>query len=233
MAQRAAGFAATDLRVARIAGGLLIAAPLLQVLGMAHHPSVQAHEAAAVLAQLRASARLSAAVHGMLIALMFAVLLALTEFSVARGLSRPAVRAGLITYGAGVLAMTAAALVSGFITPRLALLNPAAAAADPALTVQLAGFAMLLNQAFAKCGAVLMSAGIAAWSLELTRAAGPAWAVGVFGLVTGLGGALALCAGLLPLNVHGMRLVTVLQAAWAVGAGWVLLAGVRGRGVGA
>ena len=122
-----------------------------------------------MVAELRASAGRSALVHGILIALMYLVLLALTEFSVRRGLARAAVRAALIAYGAGVLFMTAAALVSGFITSRIALAVPALAPADPALIAQLATFATLFNQAFAHCAAVLMSAGIAAWSLELLR----------------------------------------------------------------
>lgn len=40
---------------------------------------------------------------------MFATLLALTEFSLARGLARVSVHWGPIAYGAGTLSMTAAA----------------------------------------------------------------------------------------------------------------------------
>ncbi len=212
----------------RGAAWVLLGAPLIQLLAMGHHPSVHAHEVAEVVSELRASAGLSALVHGILIALMYLVLVALTEFSVRRGLARPAVRAALITYGAGVLLMTAAALVSGFITPRIALAVPTLAPADPALIAQLATFASLFNQAFAHCAAVLMSAGIALWSLDLLRGSVGARAVGVFGLLTGLGCAAAVVVGVLRLDVHGMTAVVVLESAWMIGVGVLLLREARG-----
>jgi hypothetical protein len=206
----------------RAAALVLIVVPLLEVLAMAHHPSVHAHEVTEVVAQLRASAGSSALVHSVLIALMYLVLFGLTEFSVRRGLSRAAVRAALIAYGAGVLFMTAAALVSGFITPRIALAVPALAPADPALIVQFATFASLFNQAFAHCAAVLMSAGIAAWSLGLLRGSVAARVVGGFGLLTGIGCALAIFGGVLRLDVHGMAAVLVLQSVWTIAVGCLL-----------
>jgi hypothetical protein len=212
----------------RAAAWVLLGAPLIQILAMGHHPSVHAHEVAEVVSELRASAGRSALVHGILIALMYLVLVALTEFSVRRGLARPAVRAALITYGSGVLLMTAAALVSGFITPRIALAVPALAPAAPALIAQLAVFASLFNQAFAHCAAVLMSAGIALWSFDLLRGSVGARAVGVFGLLSGLGCAAAVVVGVLRLDVHGMTAVVVLEAAWMIGVGVLLLREARG-----
>ncbi len=211
----------------RTAALVLIVVPCLEVLAMAHHPSVHTHELTQLVAELRASAGRSAQVHGILIALMYLVFLALTEFSVRRGLARAAVRAALIAYGAGVIFMTAAALVDGFITPRIALAVPALAPADPALITQFATFASLFNRAFAHCAAVLMCAGIAAWSLGLLRGSVAARVVGVFGLLTGIGCALALVGGVLPLDVHGMAAVLALQSVWTVGVGVLLLREAR------
>jgi hypothetical protein len=208
---------------ARAAAWVLIAGPLLEVAAMAHHPSVHAHEAADVVAQLRALSDLAALVHGVLIALMAAILLALLEFSVRRNLSRPLVRSGLLAYGLGVIAMTGAALVGGFVAPAVAHVNPGVTAADLQQTVAFLSFAMLVNQALAPCGAILMSVGIVAWSLDLRRGPLPQRLLGYFGIVSGLGAALALAGGLLRLNVHGMTLVTVLQGLWTVGAGLLLL----------
>jgi len=117
--------------------------------------------------------------------------------------------------------------VSGFITPRIALAVPALAPADPALIAQLATFATLFNQAFARCAAVLTSAGIALWSLDLLRGSVGARAVGVFGFLTGLGCATALVVGVLRLDVHGMTAVVVLQSAWMIGVGVLLLREAR------
>lgn len=61
--------------------------------------------------------------------------------------------------------------------------------------MQLSALATLFNQAFAKCGAVLMFAGIAAWSFDLLRGSRGARVLGAFGIVTGIGGTLALCCG--------------------------------------
>jgi len=207
----------------RLAAGVLIAAPLLEIAAMAHHPSISSRDPTQVASQLRALASLDAQVHGVLIGLLYAVLLGMTQFAIERGLARAAVRCGLLAYAAGVMIMAPAALVDGFIVPRVALTVPGIAPAHPDLIAQFAAFAMLFTQAFAKCGAVLMSAGIAAFSLELLRGALSARALGVFGLASGLGCALAIASGWLRLDVHGMSAVLLLQALWTSGAGVLLL----------
>jgi hypothetical protein len=214
-------------RLARSAALLLIGVPLLQIVAMAHHPTVRATGVGEAVAQLRQMGALSAHVHGVLIALMVVQFLALVEFARWRGLARVAVRVGVLTYGAGMLAMIAAALVSGFITPKVVFLNPGVTPADLALTAQLSAFAMLFNQAFAPLGAILMSVGIAAWSVDLIRGGVPARVLAGFGVLVGVGCALALSVGALRLDVHGMTIVTVLQGIWAVSAGVVLLRSLR------
>ena len=97
----------------RAAGAVLIGGSILEIGAMAHHPSVHAHDIAAVLVQLQALSAVSAWVHGVLIALLLSVFFALTEFAWQRGITRPAIRAGLIAYAAGVVAMLGAALVDG------------------------------------------------------------------------------------------------------------------------
>lgn len=206
----------------RAAGALLIGGSILEIAVMAHHPSVHAHDVAAVLVQLQALGALSAWVHGVLIALMLTVFFALTEFAWQRGITRPAIRAGLIAYAAGVVAMMGAALVDGFVTPRLAILG-AGLHADLSITAQLLNLCMLFNQALARLGAIAMSAAIIAWSLDLLLRAGLERALGVAGTAIGLGCVAALIAGVLQLDVHGMMLVLVLLAAWTIGLGVLLL----------
>jgi hypothetical protein len=208
---------------ARAAGVLLIGASILEIGAMAHHPSAHAHDMAALLVQLQELSAVSAWVHGVLIALMLTVFFALTEFAWQRGIRRPAIRAGLIAYAAGVVAMMGAALVDGFVTPRLATLSSGVSATDLQVTGQLLRLCMLLNQALAHLGAVAMSVGITAWSLDLVRGAGAERALGVFGVAIGLGSAGALILGALQLDVHGMMLVLVLQVIWTTGVGVLLL----------
>ena len=208
---------------ARAAGALLIGASILEIGAMAHHPTAHAHDMAALLVQLQALSAVSAWVHGVLIALMLTVFFALTEFACQRGITRPAIRAGLIAYAAGVVAMLGAALVDGFVTPRVATLSTGVSATDLQVTAQLLKLCMLFNQALAHLGAVAMSVGITAWSLDLVRGAGAERALGVFGVLIGLGSAGALILGALQLDVHGMMLVLVLQVIWTTGVGVLLL----------
>jgi hypothetical protein len=208
---------------ARAAGALLIGASILEIAAMAHHPSAHAHDMAALLVQLQALSAVSAWVHGVLIALMLTVFFALTEFASQRGITRPAIRAGLIAYAAGVVAMMGAALVDGFVTPRVGMLSTGVSATDLQVTAQLLKLCMLFNQALAHLGAVAMSVGITAWSLDLLRGAGAERALGVFGVAIGLGSAGALIAGALQLDVHGMMLVLLLQVIWTTGVGVLLL----------
>ena len=210
-------------RAARAAGALLIAASILELIAMAHHPSVHTTDLAQAIVQLRALSAASAWVHGVLIALMLAGFFALTEFAWQRGIGRPAIRAGLIAYAAGVVAMMGAALVDGFVTPRVAMLGPGVSATDLQITAQLLKLCMLFNQALASLGAVAMSAAIIAWSLDLVRGAGAERALGVFGVAIGLGSAGALILGALQLDVHGMMLVLVLEVIWTTGVGVLLL----------
>jgi hypothetical protein len=208
---------------ARAAGALLVGGSILEIAVMAHHPSVHAHDVAAVVVQLQALGALSAWVHGVLIALMLTVFFALTEFAWQRGITRPAIRAGLIAYAAGVVAMMGAALVDGFVTPRLAILGAGLGAADLSIMAQLLHLCMLFNQALARLGAIAMSAAIIAWSLDLLLRAGLERALGVAGMAIGLGCVAALIAGVLQLDVHGMMLVLVLQAVWTMGLGVLLI----------
>lgn len=206
----------------RRAGVALIGAAILEVLVMAHHPSVRTPDAAQAIEQLRAIATLSAGVHGALILLMLIGFYALLDFSLWRGLTRPPIRAGLIAYALGVLAMIGATLVSGFITPHVAMRAPSATELDPRVTEQILVLCRVLNRTLASAGAIAMSVGIALWSLDLLGSVRFVRALGVLGILIGLMTAAALVFGPLRLNVHGMLLTVVLQAIWTTGVGFLL-----------
>jgi hypothetical protein len=205
----------------RVAAIVLIAAPLLEILAMAHHPTVHPQDAVQLVTRIKELAPLAALVHGFLIALLVATLLALSEFSIWRGLRRAPVRAALMAYGTGVVLMICAALVSGLVAPRIAGAGADLVPTDAVLVTKLVAVAMLFNQAFARCGAILMSLGICAWSMDLLR--DRHILLGGFGTVCGIGGGLAVLSGLLRLDVHGAMAVTVLDAVWTVGVGWHVL----------
>ncbi len=203
----------------RIAGAILIATSLFSVVLMAHHPSVAALGMSEAIAEIARKAPLSQVVHGGLIALMGMQAFALLDLSTRLGLHRATVRAAVIAYGAGVLSMTGAALVSGFLISSLGLKYDGASAEtlEP-LRATLAACA-LANRTLANFAVTATSLAMVLWSSALLARRGVARAIGALGLLAGIVPAAALLAGALRLDVGGMTLVVLAQTAWNVALG--------------
>jgi hypothetical protein len=208
---------------ARGAGVLLIAATIFEVAVMAHHPSVKTADLAFAIEKLRTMVALSAWVHGTLIALMLVGYYSFTQFASRRGLQRPLVLCGFIAYTAGMFALIAAALIDGFVTPRVVLPTTILGSGDIHITGQILVLCSLLNRAAADLGAVAISVGITAWSFDLLPETGLPRAAGMLGVLAGLASATILILGVLELNVHGMLIVLILQALWALAVGTLLV----------
>lgn len=208
---------------ARIAGIVLVAATLLSILMMLHHPTAGTHEAASLAADLAGKATLSRVVHGVLIALIGVELYAFVVFAGRISQGRSAARAGIVAYAIGAGAMIGAALISGFVMSSLAAYY--AGTSDPAPFVDFARLSMTGNQALAKLGVVAMSTAIVLWAIALLHDAKRARWLAIVGFVTGLAPAIALFAGWVRLDVHGMLLVVVAQAIWNLAAGTELIRG--------
>ena len=207
----------------RPVGIALMVAALLEVAVMMHHPTARMPEMAQTIANLREMASLSAWVHGLLIGLMLVCLHGLTEFSLWRGIRRPPIRAALIAYAFGVVAMIMATTVSGFVTAEVAARLPATTATDLSVAGGLFTLCGVLTRTMANLATMLMSAAIVIWSLDLFR---PAWferVLGVLGMALGAWTVVALATGALQLDVHGMLLVVVLQSVWVAGVGLLLV----------
>lgn len=209
---------------ARRAGIVLVAATLVSILAMAHHPSVGSHDASAAIAEIGTKATLNRIVHGVLIALVGLELWAYTVFADRLRRARDIVRLGSIAYAIGSGAMIGAALISGFVVTRLAA-RYAEAGADPAAFANLAHFAMSGNQALAQLGTIAISAAILAWSIALLHERALRW-LAIVGLAASVLPALALVVGVIRLDVSGMTLVVVAEAVWNLAVGVAL---VRGR----
>jgi hypothetical protein len=208
----------------RLAGGTLIVSALLEVVAMGHHPTVTTPDILEAVRQIARSSALAGVVHGVLMALMLVIVYGLSEFVLRRGATRPAIRAGIIAYLAGVIVMLGAAMVSGFIVPGLMALTAHNSPTDLSVNVQLLVLCRVLNQSCANFGSVAMSAGIAFWSIDLLRRdAGWRRGIGVAGIVIGVLPAAALILGALHLNVQGMSAVVMLQSLWCCGIGVVFV----------
>lgn len=211
---------------ARTAGIILVASSVLAVLFMAHHPTAETHDAAALAADIGGKAGLSRFVHGGLIALLAAQLFAFTVFCRWLGAERSTVGAGLVAYGIGTGAMIGAALISGFVVSDLATHYAHEAPGDSQAFMDLVRISMTGNQALAKLGVFAMSTAIVLWAFALFRTRRPAW-VAVVGLLAGLVPAIALAAGLIHLDVTGMLLVVIAQTVWNLSVGVLLVRAAR------
>ena len=121
-----------------------------------------------------------------------------------------------------------AALGSGFVITEVAKAMPHDTQVDLQIARQLLILCGILNQACANCATVLMSVGIALWSLDLLMGKGIDRALGALGCVAGVLPVVALWSGAIHLDVHGMLSVVLLQAVWQLAvAAWLIRAGRR------
>jgi hypothetical protein len=210
-------------RRAVVAGAVLATATVLEILAMAHHPSVHTPDVAQAVHAISQLAPLGAWVHGVLQALLLIAAYGVSEFVLRRGLRRPLIRAGAIAYAVGVIAMLGAAMVSGFVIADLMRFTPHTTATDLQINAQLLVLCRVLNQSCANFGAVAMSAGIALWSTDLLRDTGAPRMIGFLGLAVSVAPAFALMFGLMHLDVPGMTAVIVLQAVWNVAVGIAMM----------
>lgn len=178
------------------AGAALLAAALLAVLAMAHHPANA--DAGAI----------GGIVHGAMIALAALLAFGFAHFSLRRGLDRPTILAGLIAYGTSLFAHIGAATINGFAVPALA--------AREGVGHDLFQFAWELNQALADLGAFATSAAYVLWSFDfLGRPGRETRAIGLAGLLAGTVPAVLLATGFLRMDLSGAMTVYAVQAAWA------------------
>jgi hypothetical protein len=210
--------ARSALDPAPIAASVLVGSSLLSVVLMLHHPSVGMRDTRAAITAIASIGWLARVVHGGLIVLMAAQALAYVELSDRLGWSRRVVRAALAAYGAGFIAMIGAALVSGFVVPKIGDAY-AATAGDveplrPVLVACTAG-----NRVLADFGAVAMALAVALWSWAMRDRSK---VIAALGLAAGAAPIAAILTGALRLEVGGMTLVTGLFAAWNVVVGAAL-----------
>lgn len=209
---------------ARRAGAILVAASLLSLLIMSHHPSGSTRDMAVFVEQIGRIGALNSGVHGALIALLGVLLFGFAELVRVSGRGRALVRFALVAYAIGVGADIGAASINGFTIGRLASRYAGADATALEGLRQLMHLCWALNQALAGIGEVARAVAIAAFSAAILRDRGGAW-LGASGLVVGIGIAAALMGGVLVLDVRGMLLSVLLGTAWTVALGVQLLRG--------
>lgn len=162
-------------------------------------------------------------VHGVAIASVCAYGFGYVSLSRRLGLHKPLVLAGLVVYLIGCVAMVAATLLDGFVTPHIAA--DAIHATDP-VRIQFAYdlvhyIGVVLNDA-AKLGWILQAVGAAAWSMGLLGERGAERMVGVLGLASS-----ALVCVLVTVSAVNMSMTSLLgvlmaQLVWNLAAAVLL-----------
>lgn len=128
---------------------------------------------------------------------------------------------GLIVYGFGLVAMMAAATISGLVSPGiLRQIVAHSAASDQWQTLMTYNHS--INQGFACVGTVAFSVAILFWSILIIKRQTLPIALGIYGIISAIAVVVSLFAGLLDLDLHGFRIITLVQAIWFFLAGMFL-----------
>lgn len=208
----------------RLPGLVLIGAAVATIVGMLHHPTGHGSTGEELAESLVQAGPMLRIVHGAMIALLLAMTYGVTAYANRRGLDRPLVLLGLLTFVAGIFVMLPAPLLDGFVIADFAAQAQGSAdvmAAFPAVSL----FAMDILLAFAKASSVLISFGIALLSVGMMHDRGATRWLGIVGAITALPGASAILVGHLQLDRQGMTLMVVCWSVWFVGLGVQLVRG--------
>jgi len=197
-------------------GATLIAGALVFVVVMALHPTAHEILEADDVAHF---AHLNRHVHSMALAGVPIAFLGLLGLWRRLG-GGPLATAGLVTWGFASVAVTSAAIASGFVATEAILADIRKPDHPADLSHLLLDYTSWINQGFAKVYFVAGSIAIVVWAVAILRGGRMHRAAGVGGLIAG-GGALFL-GGHLRLDVHGFGILVLLQASWMVWVGVLL-----------
>lgn len=119
-----------------------------------------------------------------------------------------------------------AAAMSGLIATSLADVIPKLAGTARDAAMQQFHYTGSLNQAFAKIYVCLPASAFLFWSVAMRDTGGFPRALSRFGIILGAVQLIAIASGKLPVNVHGLGAVILLQSIWVL---WVAKVLMRAR----
>jgi len=203
----------------RSAGAAIAAATIVSTIFVALDRSGGGSNPLQILQGIAGLTLLKEAVHGVAIASVCAYAFGYVSLSRRLGLHRPVVLAGLVAYLIGCIAMVAATLLDGFVTPHIA--GDAILATDPA-RVQFAYdlvhyIGVVLNDA-AKLGWILQAIGAAAWSLVLIGERRAARMVGALGLASSVLVCVLVSVSAVNMSMASLLGMLLAQLVWNVAA---------------
>lgn len=207
---------------ARAAGASLALASLLLVAFMAFHPRAHFHGKDDVVGAFADIALVNGIVHGALVALFAVVFYGYSVFADCLGSSRPWVRLGTIAFVFGAVPIGAAAITSGFVMPEYIAQYAGKSAGDLEVMQHVVRLAFTIVMVGSRVGVVGMSLAIVFWAIAIF---GSRRTIGTAGLLAGGTPLIALAAGHLPMDVHGMMIFVLAQATWGLLVGVAMMRG--------
>jgi len=199
-------------------GILLIVGAATGILVMSLHPTAHTLLQPGAFAHL---AHLNGVVHGLALAAVPALVLGLVGLTRRLAWSELGV-AALVVYAFASVAVTSAAVASGFVATDVIghMMEAEGGARD--VYHALMEYTGMINQAFAKVYVVATSVAFFLWSASILKSRLLPRAVGHAGVIVAGAVLLAFFGGKLRLNVHGFGIVVFLQAVWLIWIGILL-----------
>jgi hypothetical protein len=201
----------------RAAGVAIALGSLSSLLFMLHHPQFRGGETAEFIDQVLRIRGENAVVHGSLIAILGVLLAGFSRLAERLGGAPFDVRVGLIAYGTGTVALTAAGLVDGFIVPEFVSRYQGRPPEGLETVRHVLALCRAANQVCTRVGLVAVTAGMLLWSARLVRLPGFPRGVGAVGCVAAPALIVGLVSRRLTLDVHGMLAFLLTQSVWNLG----------------
>lgn len=209
----------------QFAGLLIVLASLLSVVALAHHPTAQARDPAAFVAEISRKAPMDRLVHGSMILFIGVLVYGFFYLTVRLGGTTPWALAAFIAYALGAIGMVGAASIDGFVVPDLVARYQDQPAEQLQTMRHLLGLCLVMIRAWARLGVITMSLAYVFWSVALLARPGGIRIVGAIGCITGASLVIAALCGILPMTMHGMLVLGVAQTVWSVAIGILLMRG--------
>lgn len=207
----------------RIAGSILIGSSILAVFAMLHHPTGAGTTLDEFADHVHSQQHLNRWVHGGAIGLMMAMTCAYSWLFTRLGASRLVNRFALISFSTGALAMTTAALISGFITPYfLAKVHHPSSMETTVISIVL-DVLRDSNRAFDELGVAAIAVAVGCWSWCMLTGKQRNWISGLLGCLVTIAGLWGLANGVTGASVSGVLVFACLLAAWSVTCGIALI----------
>jgi hypothetical protein len=230
----------------RMAGMILIAASLVALPGIVHHPAPADHshrvedhpgedhrreggwreggwregDSIAKFVDGRLSRRFeNKLVHGTMLVVVGLFVLATSYVASSLGFERICVRAGMVAYGFGALSMAGAASVDGFVFFGWSERLLDTGVQELAVVEAMGAILWEINRVTALLGVLGMSLGVLLWSLAMLEQKHPWRVPGGLGVCVGLVGVIGVLSGHLEATVLGMIWFVSMQVVWNIFTG--------------